>query len=104
MPPAVPVAPEKDRQFSRRGSSVVGMVAMWGSWDGRRVRRLVLALAVALLPGGFAEAADQTVTGTVAPVLGVGVGDGAGAGGTVRSTVTRELRGDTLYVTVMPAG
>lgn len=61
-----------------------------------------IAAAAVALPA--AQAADQVVTGTVAPMLGVGVGADGTIVGTVRAKVTREMRGDVLYVTVVPAG
>jgi hypothetical protein len=58
--------------------------------------------AFAALP--TAQAAEQLVTGTVAPTVSVSIDGSSAAGGTTVVTVTREQRGDTLYVTVTPAG
>src|SRR5262245_51492711 len=97
------VRPEKDRQFRPRRSSLLGMVTARANWEGRRVVRLLAvvmaaasAAAAVALPA--AHAADMTVSGQVAPVLGVSL-DGTSAG-TVAADVTRVQRGDVTIVTV----
>lgn len=59
----------------------------------------VLSLSTSLAPAG---AADQVVTGTVPAQIGLAP-DGTSSG-TADATITREQRGDVLYVTVIPAG
>lgn len=82
------------------------MARVFAEWHGRRMVRLAAVLgaitALAALP--TAQAADQLVTGTVAPTLGISIDGSNTVGGTTAATVTREQRGDTLYVTVIPAG
>lgn len=58
-----------------------------------------VCLAAFLAP---AQAAEQVVTGTVAAQIGIAP-DGS-SGGTSGATITREQRGNVLYVTVVPAG
>lgn len=58
--------------------------------------------ALAVLP--TAHAADQLVTGTVAPTLGISIDGSSAAGSTTAATVIREQRSDALYVTVIPVG
>jgi hypothetical protein len=105
-PAAAAAAPEKVRQFRSAPSPEVGMARRCRRRQGRLVRRtatLAGALTIlAALPA--AHAADQLVTGTVAPQIGIGLDPGDVSGGTAAATVTRERRGDVLYVTVVPAG
>ena len=79
------------------------MVAAVRRCEARLVRRvalfaLVLSSAAVLAP---AQAAEQTVTGTVAAQsLGLSL---SGAASSPAMTVTTEQRGDTLYITATPA-
>lgn len=76
------------------------------------MRTIARALAVlVVLAGGplaastlGASASEQLVSGTVAPVLGIGLDPASATSGTASASVSRVLRGDTLYVTVAPAG
>lgn len=68
----------------------------------RRIAVLAVALCgIAALP---AAAAEMSVSGMVAPTLGVSMdpGSAATASGTVDAEVTRERRGDVVIVTVFP--
>ena len=53
-----------------------------------------------------AQAADQVITGTVAPMFGVSFGDDGRVivSGTTPVRVTTEQRGDTTVTTVIPVG
>lgn len=67
----------------------------------RRVLAASLALALAAaLPVARSNAASVVVSGEVQAVVQAPAFDGST--GTVRTTVTRERRGDELYVTVSP--
>jgi hypothetical protein len=78
------------------------MVSAGCSWDAGLVRRGVLVLALAAgLAVPAAHAAEMTVSGTVAPVLGLSLGSMA-QGGTVAADVVTEQRGDVTIVTVFP--
>lgn len=82
----------------------MGIVGRLRRWHGGLVRPVFVAaallVAVSLSP---ASAAEQSVTGTVAPQIGIGLDPGAASVGTAEATVSHELRGDVLYVTVVPA-
>lgn len=81
------------------------MVGGRARWEGRLVRRVA---AIVLLAGAFvslpAAEADQTVTGMVAPVAGVGVGVSGAVligDGRVQLDVSRVRSGDTVVTTVV---
>jgi len=69
----------------------------------RRAQQLALIVGVMAVATALpASAADQQVSGTVAPMEGIAIGSTGATGGTMDVTVVREQRGDTLYVTVIP--
>lgn len=79
--------------------------------DLSRFARHTVAIAAATtawplaLPAGV-SAAGQLVTGVTQPTVGVQFDDAGRltSVGTMPATVTREMRGDTLVVTVAPLG
>ena len=76
------------------------MVCRRSRWNARGVRVQLLAVVATAGLLTPALAAEQTVTGTVAPQsIGVGL---SGAASSPSSVVTTQQRGDTLYVTVSP--
>jgi hypothetical protein len=94
--------PEKDRQFRDEESSDPGIPGARSGWQSRPVRRTALVLTLlAGLAVPTAHAANMTVSGTVAPLLGLSL-DSAAQGGTVPADVTTEQRGDLTIVTVFP--
>lgn len=85
------------------------MVGGRGGRHGRFVRRVTM-LALMLLAGygaALASADPSVVSATVGPLVGVGidsVGYVTNTSATRPVSVTREQIGNTLVVTVMPAG
>jgi hypothetical protein len=104
------VAPEEGRQNSPAKWSLLAMAHRIRDCDGgRSVRRLLSrtltgSLLAALALSSAAPAADQVVSGTVVATLGVSVDDTGVTSGTSPSVVTHEQRGNTLLITVIPAG
>jgi hypothetical protein len=78
------------------------MVARGRRWDARHVRPVLLLASLAAPVTGVASAADQVVSGTVAPYEAVALGPAGQSAGGNEVSVAREWRGDTLYVTISP--
>jgi hypothetical protein len=68
----------------------------------RRVALLVACAVVSLPALPAAQAADQVVSGTVEPTLGISLDAGGTVSGTALATVTRQQRGDVTVITVIP--
>lgn len=83
------------------------MVTGEAAWERGSVRRIATSIAVALVPFAVpasVDAAGQLVTGVTQPTVGVRFDDAGQvlSVGTMHATLTREMRGDTLVVTVTP--
>lgn len=73
----------------------------------RRLAAAVVVLALAgATPAAIGAVTGEQLVGVVTPTIGITVdatGSASAIGGTQPATVTREQRGETLVVTVIPA-